>query len=141
VIGAFTEVVLPAGASLGTASGMGRDTRWARLDVNRSDPVEFALAADLQRSALAQVSTSSCKKYTGQRNMFVRWCGSMKEPRIMMPATDISVALYLLSVMNNAKTFRPVKAASAAIAFYQKINIFATSRRSRRRCVSSGVRR
>jgi integrase len=28
------------------------------------------------------------------------------------------------SVMNNAKTFAPVKAASAAIAFYQKINLF-----------------
>jgi hypothetical protein len=28
------------------------------------------------------------------------------------------------SVMNNAKTFAPVKAASAAIAFYPKINLF-----------------
>jgi hypothetical protein len=27
-------------------------------------------------------------------------------------------------VANNAKTFAPVKAASAAIAFYQKINLF-----------------
>ena len=71
MIGVFTEVVLPAGASLGTASGVGRDTGWARLDVNRSDPVELALAADLQRSALGHVAASSCKKYTGQWNMFV----------------------------------------------------------------------
>jgi hypothetical protein len=47
VIGAFTEVELPAGAYRGTASGVGRDTGWARLDVNQSDPVELPLAADL----------------------------------------------------------------------------------------------
>jgi len=63
---------MPAEASLGTASGMERDTGWARLNVNRSDPVKLALAADLQRSALARVATPSCKKYTGQWNMFVR---------------------------------------------------------------------
>jgi hypothetical protein len=33
--------------------------------------------------------------------------------------------MYLQSVMNSAKTFGPVKAASAAIAFYQKINLYA----------------
>jgi integrase len=32
--------------------------------------------------------------------------------------------MYLQSVANRAKTFAPVKAASAAIAFYQKINLF-----------------
>jgi integrase len=32
--------------------------------------------------------------------------------------------MYMQSVANNAKTFAPVKAASAAIAFYQKINLF-----------------
>ncbi len=32
--------------------------------------------------------------------------------------------MYLQSVVNGAKTFAPVKAASAAIAFYHKINLF-----------------
>jgi integrase len=32
--------------------------------------------------------------------------------------------MYLQSVVNGAKTFAPVKAASAAIDFYQKINLF-----------------
>jgi hypothetical protein len=32
--------------------------------------------------------------------------------------------MYLQSVVNRAKTFAPVKAASAVISFYQKINIF-----------------
>ena len=63
--GVFTEVVLPAGAARGTDSGCGRGSGWARLDVNREDPVEMALAADLQRSALAHVAESSCKTYTG----------------------------------------------------------------------------
>jgi len=32
--------------------------------------------------------------------------------------------MYTQSVANNAKTFAPVKAASPAIAFYQKTNLF-----------------
>ncbi len=32
--------------------------------------------------------------------------------------------MYMQLVANNAKTFAPVKAASTAIAFYQKINLF-----------------
>ncbi len=48
----------------------------------------------------------------------------MAEPRSSLPASDGTVALYMQSVMNGAKTFAPVKAASAAIAFYQKINLF-----------------
>ncbi len=66
MIGVYAEVVLHSGASLGTASGVGRDTGWARLDVNQSDPVELALAADLQRPTLAHVAVSSCDKYTGK---------------------------------------------------------------------------
>jgi len=43
-----------------------------------------------------------------------------------LPASDATVALYMQSVMNSAKTFAPVtKAASAEIVFYQKIiNLF-----------------
>jgi hypothetical protein len=48
------------------------------------------------------------------------WCGSLLEPRAPLPASDASVALYLQSVVNDAKSFAPVKAASAAIAFFQK---------------------
>ncbi len=48
----------------------------------------------------------------------------MEVPRVRLPATDVTVALYLQSVVNMAKTFAPVKAAPAAIAFFQKINLF-----------------
>ena len=112
---------MPAGATRGTDSGRGRGSGWASLDVNREDPVEMALAANLQRSALSKVAASSCDKYTGQFNMFVAWCEARAEPRASLPASEATVALYLQSVMNNAKTIAPVKAASAAIAFFQKI--------------------
>ena len=110
------------GAARGTASGQA--SGWALFDVNREDPVELALASDLQKSALSHVAESSCGKYTGQFNMFVTWCDSLAEPRPSLPASDGTVALYMQSVMNSAKTFAPVKAASAAIAFYQKIFLF-----------------
>ncbi len=61
----FKEVVMPPGATRGTNRAHGRGSGWARLDVNREDPVEMALAADLQRSSLAQVTVSSCGKYSG----------------------------------------------------------------------------
>ena len=44
--------------------------------------------------------------------------GALVEPRVMLPASDAMVALYIQSVMNVAKNFAAVKAASAAIAFY-----------------------
>jgi hypothetical protein len=56
--------------------------------------------------------------------MFVTWCGPVLEPRIPLPASDASVARYLQSVLNDAKSFAPVKATSAAIAFFQKANLF-----------------
>ena len=80
-IAPFKEVVLPVGATLGTASGSGRSSGRARLVVNRADPVEMALVADLQRSALARVAVSSCDTYTGHFNMFVAWCEALAEPR------------------------------------------------------------
>jgi hypothetical protein len=56
--------------------------------------------------------------------MFVVWCGSLLEPRIPLPASDASVAMHLQLVVNDAKSLAPVKAASAAIAFFPKVNLF-----------------
>ncbi len=50
--------------------------------------------------------------------MFVTWCRSLSEPSIPLPTSDASVAMYLQSVVNDAKSFAPVKAASAAIIFF-----------------------
>ena len=59
----FAEVVVHAGA-LGFGSGCGRVSGWARLEFNRDDPVETKFAADLQRSVLCHVASSTCKGFT-----------------------------------------------------------------------------
>jgi len=77
------------------ASGRGGGSGWARLHVNRTEPVELALATVLQKSALAHMAESSCGKYTGHFNMSVAWCDARAEPRESLPASDGTVALYL----------------------------------------------
>ncbi len=94
------------------------------MDVNREDPVEVELAADLRVSALSRVAESTCNTCSGQFNMFVEWYASLAVPRAPLPASDDTVALYLQSVVNRVKTFAPVKATSAAIAFYHRVNLF-----------------
>ena len=86
--------------------------------------MELKLAADLKKAAISHVAESSCNTYTCQWGLFVTWCDALEVPRATQPAEDATVALYLQSVVNRAKTLAPVKAASAAIAFYQKINLF-----------------
>ncbi len=76
------------------------------------------MAADLQKSAVTHVAGSSCGKYTSEFNLFVVQCNALAETRATLPASNGDVAIYLQSVMNNAKTFAPVKAASAAFAFF-----------------------
>jgi hypothetical protein len=72
----------------------------------------MALAADLQRSAMANVAESSCGRYTGHLNMFVAWYEALlAEPRVSLPASDATVNIYMQSVMNGAKT-------PAVIVFY-----------------------
>ena len=56
--------------------------------------------------------------------MVVCWCDSLTVPRVPLPATDGTMAIYIQSVVNGAKTFAPEKAASVAIAFYQENNLF-----------------
>jgi hypothetical protein len=94
------------------------------MDVNREDPVEVVLAAGLHASALSHVAESTSDKYARQFNSFVKWCSSLAVPRAPLPASDATVSLYLQSVVNRAKTFAPVKASSAAIAFFQRVNLF-----------------
>jgi hypothetical protein len=52
------------------------------------------------------------------------WCGSLLKPRKILPANDITVALYLQHVMDVANSYSTIKSASASIAFFHKINFF-----------------
>ena len=73
---------------------------------------------------MAHVAASTSKAYVGPWNAFVLWCGSLLRPRRPLPADDITVALYLQSIMDTAKSFSTIKSASASIAFFHKINLF-----------------
>ena len=53
---AFKAVVRPAGAFLDIGKSSVISSRWASLDVNRDDPMEVALAARLQHSAMPHVA-------------------------------------------------------------------------------------
>ena len=56
---AHVAVAEPACAALGIDSGWGPESGWAGMDVNREDPVEVELAADLRVSALSHVAGSN----------------------------------------------------------------------------------
>ncbi len=113
VVSRHAEAILGTGRNSVTSSG------WASLDVNRDDPVEVALAARLQHFAIAHVAGSTSKEYVGPWNKFVKWCGERLSERCPLPASNFTVALFLQSVADGAKTFAPVKSHSAAIAFFQ----------------------
>ena len=84
----------------------------------------MALAGELQNSALAHVAASTSHAYVGPLNAFVLWCQNLIRPRRSLPAEDITVALYMQSLMNSANSFSSIKSASASIVFYHKINLF-----------------
>ena len=88
--------------------------------------MEVALAARLRESAAMHVAGSKAEAYMGPWNHFMDWCASLKVPRCPLPADDMTVALYLQSVVKRANTFAPVKNASVAIAYFQIIITIST---------------
>ena len=94
------------------------------MSINFNDPIEAALAARLQQSAIAHVASSTSDAYVSPWNMFVQWCNSLASPRQTLPADDTTVALYLQHVLDRANSYAVIKSASAAIAFMQKVNLF-----------------
>ena len=124
-IDAFSKVVAPVRAILGKGSiEVPTSSGWSSKDINLHDPIEVYLASRLQDSALSHVAASTSKTYVGPWNAFVVWCGSLLLPRRPLPADDITVALYLQSLMDVANSYSTIKSASASIAFFHKINLF-----------------
>jgi len=115
---------------------------WDLQSFNESDPAEVALVMGLRESAAAHVASSTATAYRGPWAAFVKWCASLGAPRCPLPADEITVALYLKSLVERSSTFAPVKSASAARAFFQKINLYnqsTTSRLNLRRWVWCGM--
>ena len=47
----------------------------------------------------------------------------MAVPRCPLPAAELTVAMYLQMLAERSKSYSPFKKASAAIAFFQKVNL------------------
>ena len=70
----FKRVVIPAQAILGVGiNDVPSSTGWSTKSINLDDPIEVALAGEVQSSALAHVSASTSHAYVGPRNAFVLW--------------------------------------------------------------------
>ncbi len=124
-IGVFKKLVVLAQAILGVGiNDVPPSSGWSTKDINLDDPIEVALAGELQNSALAHVATSTSHAYVGPWNALVLWCQNLIRPRRSLPAEDITLALYVQSLMNSANSFSTIKSASASIAFHHKIILF-----------------
>jgi hypothetical protein len=105
----FKKVVIPALATLGVGiNSVPPSSGWSSKNINIDDPIEVALAGDLQSSALAHVATSTSNAYVGPWNAFVSWCNTLLRPRRPLPAEDITVALYIQSLMNSANSYSTI---------------------------------
>ena len=82
-------------------------------------------AGCLRMLTLARVAGST-RAYVGPWNTFVLMCGSLMRPRRPLPVDDmLTIALYFQSLMDKANVLSTLKSASASIAFFHKINLFA----------------
>ena len=97
---------------------------WRPLEINHLDPVEVSLSSRLRESAVNHIAGSSSAQYVLCWNKFTAWCRERREPRCPLPASEVTVALYLQYVADSATSFSAVKSASAAIAYFQRINLY-----------------
>ena len=114
------EAARLAAAAPGTGSSEAGASGWDLQAFNASDPVEAGLAAGLHESAVAHVAGSTAGAYVGPWTHFVDWCASLDIPRCPLPASEMTVALYLRSVVERSKTYAPVKSHSAASPFTRR---------------------
>ena len=108
---------------MASGSGGAGPSGWDSLQLNLQDPEEVRLGALVQQAALGHVAPSSSRAYACAWKAFVSWCSSLAQPRCPLPAAEITVAMYLQLVVGRSKSYSPFKKASAAIAFFQKVNL------------------
>lgn len=106
------------------AGGIWSVLGWAGI-ASVSDPLEQDLVEQMQQSSLESRALSTwCDSYVGIFKRFVAWCKERSPPRIPLPASGDTVALYLQFVGSQAKvkdqTYAVVKSTSGAIfAFHE----------------------
>ena len=115
---------MPAAAASGNVSSESSASGWDLQSFNVLDPVEVGVAAGLHEYAVANVAGSTASAYVGLWTQFEDWRVSLVVPRCPLPTSEMTVALYLRSVVERSRSYAPVKSPSDAIAFYQKVNMF-----------------
>ncbi len=95
-IGVFKKVVVPTQAILGVGiNDAPPSSGWSTKDINFDDPIEVALAGELQNSALAHVAASTSHAYVGPLNAFVLRCQNLTRPRRSLYLRRISRWHYI----------------------------------------------
>lgn len=90
------------------------------VPVNRSDSSEVHLQGRLQLLLLGANAASSLKKYSGPWARFQAWCASLAQPRVALPASAETVALYLAHVFDSClrKGLGPATVLTASSAIH-----------------------
>ncbi len=77
-INVFKKVVTPAQAILGVGNNdVPPSSGWSTKNIILEDPIEVALAGELQILYLAHVAASTSHAYVGPWNAFVLWCDKL----------------------------------------------------------------
>ena len=77
----------------------------------------------LQTRVKGAWAASTSQTYRSAWNDFTRWCAARRPPLSALPASELTIALYLESRTESAKSFAVIKTASAAIAQMHSINL------------------
>jgi hypothetical protein len=84
-----------------------------------ADQVEAQLVQRLKVLVLSNRRSSTLQQYKSYWTRFVKWCAQRHPPRPALPASHVTVALYLVSLFEDCVardlTYSAIKSASAAI--------------------------
>ena len=103
-------------ASPGTGYNKAAVSEWGCQSINKDDPVEVALDTCYRDSTVAHVTSLTSDTYRAPWSHFVDWCASRQVPRCPPPTNEMTMALYLQSVVGKSTVLAPVKSASYTIA-------------------------
>ena len=89
------------------------------VKVNDKDPLELRLQSQLHVLLLGSNAPSTFRQYAGPWRKFVHWCHDLLVPRVPLPASPETVALYIASLhaccMEKGLSAAPIHTACSAI--------------------------
>ena len=101
----------------------GCSSGWQQCPFDSSDQSGTSLFSELQGSVSHAWAQGTHSTYRGPWNMFVRFCNERNPPLCPMPASAVSVALFLYLRLSGASSYSVVRTTSAAINYMHEINL------------------